>query len=606
MVKDNNRSINLNGKVPDWRHIKNGRLISGIEFYADQPYIVKTDDGAWLCVVTTGAGKEGESGQHVVTMRSTDMGRTWSETVDVEPPDGPEASYAVVAKVPSGRIYCFYNHNTDNIRSIKADVSEWMPDGVCKRVDSLGHFVYKYSDDHGCSWSEKRYDIPVREFEIDRNNVYNGKIRFFWNVGKAFTYDNAAYVSLHKVGGFGEGFFTRSEGVLLKSENVMTEKDPEKITWETLPDGDRGIRTPPGGGKISEEHSYSVLSDGTFYSVYRSIDGHPVCSYSRDKGHTWETPRYKRYADGRLIKHPRAANFAWKLNNGKFLYWFHNHGGTWYDDRNPVWVCGGIEEDGPNGKVIKWTQPEILIYDDDSYVRMSYPDMVEEDGKVYISETQKFDARVHEIPNDFLEKLWNQFDNENCEEDGLVLKCCPDNMGNAEIKMPELPVFNERDNDSHAYGAKDLRNGFSIDLTARFDSLEKGSIIFDSRNDEEEGILVRTSGDCTVEIVLNDGRTCNSWKCDPGILKTRGTHHVGIVVDAGPKIITFIVDGKVCDGGEYRQFGWGRFSSELHHANGSDTARIGSDSVCVKEFRIYNRALMNSEIIGNYKALKNK
>ena len=72
--------------------------------------------------------------------------------------------------------------------------------------------------------------IPVREMAIDRENVYGGKVRFFWNVGKPFTQDGSAYVSLHKVGGFGEGFFTRSEGVLLKSENILTEKDPEEIT----------------------------------------------------------------------------------------------------------------------------------------------------------------------------------------------------------------------------------------------------------------------------------------------------------------------------------------------------------------------------------------
>ena len=32
----------------DWRHIVNGSVIPD-EFYADQPYVVKTDDGAWLC-----------------------------------------------------------------------------------------------------------------------------------------------------------------------------------------------------------------------------------------------------------------------------------------------------------------------------------------------------------------------------------------------------------------------------------------------------------------------------------------------------------------------------------------------------------------------------
>jgi hypothetical protein len=115
--------------------------------------------------------------------------------------------------------------------------------------------------------------------------------------------------------------------------------------------------------------------------------------------------------------------------------------------------------------------------------------------------------------------------------------------------------------------------------------------------------IVKT--DDGVEIVLSDGRTQNSWTCDRGILEEGKTHHIGIVVDAGPRIITFVIDGKVCDGGEYRQFGWGRFSQHLRHANGSGTAQINSEGrVTVKEINIYDRALMNSELIGNYKSKK--
>ena len=40
----------------DPRHIVNAPVIPD-EFYADQPYVVKTDDGAWLCVITTGLAR---------------------------------------------------------------------------------------------------------------------------------------------------------------------------------------------------------------------------------------------------------------------------------------------------------------------------------------------------------------------------------------------------------------------------------------------------------------------------------------------------------------------------------------------------------------------
>lgn len=589
--------------IPDPRHIAHGREIPS-KGYCDQPYVVKTDDGAWVCIMTTGSGREGESGQHIVAMRSTDCGQTWSSPVALEPVDGPEASYAVLLKTPSGRICAFYNHNTDNVRKVKADNPPYK-DGYCYRVDSLGHFVFKYSDDHGRTWSQKRYDIPMRDMAIDRENADGGALKYFWNVGKAFATDCAAYVSLHKVGGFGEGFFTRSEGVLLKSENLLAETDPEKITWETLPDGDAGLRTPPGGGPIAEEHSYSVLSDGSFYCVYRTIDGHPACAYSRDEGRTWSVPQYKTHADGRRMKHPRAANFAWRCENGHFLYWYHNHGGRFirehpnrrsiaYNDRNPVWLCGGVEADGPDGKVIRWSQPEIALYDDDPYIRMSYPDLVEENGRYFLTETQKEIARVHEIDAEILKGLWQP--PTDIAHEGCVLECVgkiPDSA-----PMPDLPVFNVRDAGS-PYSQKDLRAGFAMDLWIRFDIVKPEQILLDTRLENGQGFCVRTTSRDTVEIALSDGRTENRWDSDPGLFHPGQKHHLGIVVDGGPKIITFIVNGILCDGGDFRQFGWGRFSPHLRHANGSQTLRIGSP---VQSLRIYNRHLRTAEIIGNYRA----
>jgi len=408
----------LPAQVDDPRNIKSGSLIPD-EGYSDQPYVVKTNDGAWLCVITTGPGNEGAGGQHVVTRRSMDLGKTWSPAVDVEPPDGPEASYAVLLKVPSGRVYVFYNHNTDNVRQVIGEKPAYK-DGFVRRVDSLGHFVFKFSDDHGVTWSPKRYDVPLRDFAIDRKNPYGGKLKFFWNVGKAFTLGGAGYVPIHKVGGFGEGFFTSSEGALVRSGNILTERDPEKLRWETLPDGDIGLRTPAGGGPIAEEQSFSVLSDRSLFCVYRTIDGHSAYTYSRDGGRTWDAPQYMRYADGRLMKHPRAANFAWRCANGKFVYWFHNHGGRFirehpnrrtiaYEDRNPVWLVGGVEADSPQGRIVRWSQPEIGLFDDDPYIRMSYPDLIEDGGKYFLTETQKDVARVHEIDPALLDGMWEQF-----------------------------------------------------------------------------------------------------------------------------------------------------------------------------------------------------
>lgn len=592
----------------DPRHIANGHEIP-TETYSDQPYIVQTTDGAWLCVMTTGAGLEGEAGQHIITTRSTDRGRTWSPPVDVEPPDGPESSYAVLLKTPGGRIFCFYNYNGDNLRTVRADEPPYA-NGICHRVDTLGHFVFKISDDGGRSWSQERWRIPVRNFAIDRANPYGGDLQFFWNVGKPFVHQGAAYVSLHKVGGFGEGFMTSSQGVLVRSDNLLTAADPAEITWETLPEGEIGLRTPPGGGPVSDEQSTVVLSDGTFYCVYRTVDGHPAYTRSRDGGRTWDEPCYQAYADGRLMKHPRAANFVWKCRNGRYLYWFHNHGGRFirehpqrhtvaYQDRNPVWLCGGVEVDTPGGKTIAWSQPEIVLYDDDPWIRMSYPDLVEEAGRYFLSETQKDVARVHELDAMLLHGLWSQLTGAaQTERDPLLTLPHPGVSMPAAAPLPELPLFTRRSHRAD-HGTDDLRAGFTLELRVRLDALTAGQTLLDNRTADGRGFCVRTDARGALELVLNDGRCESRWACDAGLLRPKHDHHVVIIVDGGPKLITFVVDALLCDGGEERQFGWGRFNPHWRGPSGDDALRIGTS---VRGLRMYATALRTAEAIGNFRA----
>lgn len=583
--------------IPDPRHLSTGRVIP-TETYSDQPYVVKTADGAWLCVVTTGKSLEGEPGQHVVSMRSTDQGQTWSEPVELEPADGPEASYAVLLATPGGRVYCFYNHNSDNLREVLADDPPFAG-RLCRRVDSLGYFVCKYSDDGGRTWSGRRYPIPVREMDIDRHNPYGGRVRFFWNVGRPFVHAGAAYVPLTKVGGFGIGFFTRTEGVLLRSPNLLVEPSPEKHVWETLPEGDFGLRTPVGGGPIAEEASYSVLSDGSFFAVYRTVEGHPACSYSRDGGRTWDEPRYLTYADGRRVKHPRAANFAWRCANGNYLYWFHNHGGDDYEDRNPVWLSGGVEADGPTGRVIAWSPPEIVLYDDDPYVGISYPDLIEEDGRYFLTETQKHRARVHALDPALLEGLWAQGQSREVAREGLLLELpIKGEAMPTMVPAPRLPSFLARDYSRPDMGTRDLREGFTLDLWLCLSSLEPGQVILDSRSSTGRGFCLQTAESGTVEIGLCDGRTDNRWGCDPGLLQPGTRQHVAVTVAGGPKVISFVIDGRLCDGGDGRQFGWGRFSPNLRGVEGGEMLRIGTQ---VERLRVYGRALRTSETVANWR-----
>jgi len=595
------------GIPANWRNIASGWTIPD-EDYADQPYIVKADDGAWVCVITTADGHEGATSQHVVATRSTDFGRTWSPLISIEPSGPPESSYATLLKTPSGRLYAFYNYNKDNLRAVKRT------DGVMeKRVDTLGYFVFKFSDDHGKTWSKDRYEIPVRETAVDRANIFGGKVRFFWHVGRPLLHQGAAYVTLHKVGNFGPTFMTKSEGNFLRSDNLLTERDPTKIRWETLPDGDVGLRSPL--GEIAEEHSIVALSDGSLFTVYRTETDHPAQAYSRDHGHTWTKPEFMTYGPGlRKVKHTRAANFVWNAGNGRYLYWFHNHGGfTFANQRNPAWLAAGHEVDTPAGKAIAWSEPEILLYDDDWTVRMSYPDFVADAGRYFITETQKTIARVHEVPAAFLEMLWNQHTANTVTQQGLVVDGGPAVERNARpLKLPRLPDL----------GSTKEREGggFTIEFSVKLNSSEGGQTLIDARDENGNGFAVVTTDRGTVQLSLrgalgpsstssfsSDVRDFGlgeiSWDCDPGLLKVGAWQHFGIVVDGGPKTISFVVDGKLNDGGDRRQFGWARFPPELRTIAATDRVtlapRLRGE---LRQVRIYDRALRTSEMIGNWRA----
>ena len=562
----------------DNRNVRSGYPIP-VSNYSDQPYVVKTDDGGWLMVVTTGVGTEGSKGQHIASAKSFDCGKTWSEPVCVESPENPESSYAVLYKTSYGRVYCFYNYNAENRRFVLVDPG-WLADEKCYRVDSQGSFVYKYTDDNGKTWSDKWYEIPQRVMATDRSNPYGGKVLYFWNVGKPFTLDNRAFVPLYKIGGLKDTFMYKTEGVLLKCDNINTERDASKLHWETLPDGDHGIKVPREVSDVSEEHSFVTLSDGSIFCVFRTVSGNSYCAYSRDKGHTFTVPEKMTYADGRPMRHPRAANFIWKCQNGKYLYWYHNHGGKTYDDRNPVWLSGAVEYAAADGMRLKFSQPEILLYDPDVMIRMSYPDMIEEGGAYYFTETQKCLARTHKAETSLIEGLWSQFDKEGERKHGIVLQ-----NGSA---MPELRPFIERDytaNDNHSV---DTGASFSLLLTADFD---KPGVLFSTMTQDHRGMEAAFDGEKIV-FTLGDGRRTNVFYSDKAPLAAKGVHTVVVQVDAGSRVVSMMIDRKVCDGADERQFGYGWFDRSLLHANGNQTAFVG-EQVCLAE--LFPNGLTNSE-----------
>jgi len=166
--------------------------------------------------------------------------------------------------------------------------------------------------------------------------------------------------------------------------------------------------------------------------------------------------------------------------------------------------------------------------------------------------------------------------------------------------MPSLPALLCRDN----LKCKDLRAGFTLEVRFRLDRLDAGQALLDNLTEEGNGFRLQTCDNGALELVLCDGRSESRWKCDPELVGTNRDHHAVVIVDGGPKLILFVVDGVLCDGGEQRQFGWGRYNPSLRSAQGAPNLRIGGNfQGNISLARIYNRALRVSEAIGNWRSI---
>ena len=587
---------------PDWRRFSEGFEIPS-EGYCDQPYVVVTRDGGWLCVMTTGPGREGDRGQHVVATRSTDRGRTWTPLVSIEPSDGPEASWAMPLITPSGRVYVFYTYNRDNLRDNGALT------GRRSRVDTLGYYAYKYTDDGGRTWSRERYYIPLRNLYFDYKNPLGKDVHFFWGIGKPIVDRGDVFLGAAKIAYFGYGFMPEDRGIILHSPNLLTEPDPRKHRWVMLPEGDQGLGSVD--GPVCDEHNLVALSDGTLYVMARTVEGHPVHYYSHDRGRTFTAPEYARYSPGgRLIRHPRACPRIWKTANGRYLFWFHNNGHRWYSSgeaagsRNLAWLSGGVEIGGK----LHWSQPELVRYVDNFLEGCSYPDLIEQDGRYYLTATQKTEARVGEIPAEWLETLWSQFERKEVARDGLAADYRADSLcPGSSLPMPRLPNL--------ASGG-----GFTLELRLRMVYADPNQILFDSTGEDGAGVRVRTVWRHALEISISDGKRSFSWRTDPGLVGPDAPHSAAFIVDGGPKLLSVVVDGQLCDGGssDARKYGYGRFHQSVFHARGrierrqeigdvtgGPEFRVLPDALPRTELlglRIYRRAVMTTEAIGNWRA----
>lgn len=562
-------------RAADPRNLSNGLHIPS-QGYADQPYVVVTSNGTWVCTLTTGKGLEGQQGQHVVATVSKDQGKTWSELIDIEPETGPEASWVTPLITPSGRIYAFYTYNGDNVVTLPNSDKR-------VRSDTHGWYAFRYSDDEGATWSAQRYRIPLRVTDVDRGNPWRGEVCHFWGIDKPKVKDGKVYFAFTKLGKF---FMLDGEGWVIEASNLLDERDPDKLVFRLLPDGERGIRN-PALGSVQEEHNLVPLAKSDLLCVFRLEGGTPGQSYSRDNGVTWSLPEPMSYGPGkRVLKTPRACPKLFMTSEGKYLFWYHNHGGKLWAGRNPAFLAGGVlKDDG----FIHWSEPEIALFDPNPAIRMSYPDLIEQDGRFWLTETQKTVARVHAVDRALLDGLWSQATVNTVCTNGLVLEKA--NAGDT----PARPTVPSNFGDLS-------RGGLSVELWARLAAVVPGQTLFSTLEKNGQGVRVVTSelaGQPTLAIELGDGQRTVLWHTDPGVVQAGKMLHVVFICDFSAAVVTVVADGVFCDGGSARPYGWGRIPLEMGDVKGAFQAALDAS---VKGLRLYARPLRTTEAVGNFRA----
>jgi hypothetical protein len=223
--------------------------------------------------------------------------------------------------------YVIFTCNAGNITT--------MPESnVSCRCQLVGGQWMRWTDDGGETWSSTLLSVPIRVTSIDRGNPWHGATLQGWSVSKPIVLPSGAVLLPYtKVGQYLQGH-TRTWA--LRSDNILTEPDPAKVSWSTWPAGDGGPTEgcgPIDGGDIAEEGGVLGLGGHRVLYIYRTANGWLNECVSADDGKSW-TPRRVAYAAGGHLKGPRGPLTARRLESGEFLLLYFNNGWPGYSGAN--------------------------------------------------------------------------------------------------------------------------------------------------------------------------------------------------------------------------------------------------------------------------------
>ena len=207
-----------------------------------------------------------------------------------------------------------------------------------------------------------------------------------------------------------------------------------------------------------------------------------------------------------------------------------------------MWLTAGYEVNG----TVLWSQPELVLYDRNRTKGHGYPDLITDTttGAVYITEAYKWkpyaEAKTHPVPPSLIAALYSQPTVRTVASSGLVISFTAPAVA---IPAGSLPNFSQ-------YPCE--RYGLTIDLWVHpLPSTSALTVLFDAttKADGAWGVKLVAWGNGTHQISMTDtsGRVA-SWSTDPTCsarLTAAGAHHIAVVADGGPKMVIFLVDGRV-------------------------------------------------------------
>jgi len=656
--KKNNQSINKNSNevFKDARDISNG-IIMLEQIYTDQPYCTQMPWNSsstirWVCVVTVNnyIGKNGQSeggyGEHVVSIYSDNLGITWSKPVSIElaPPSQVPSAYGNIVAANfciNGikRLYSIYNFNYDNITNVTG------------RNDELGYFYMKYSDDGGVSWSNDRYRVPYPQTWIDRNNnPFHGKTNIMWTVDHIKIKNNIVYFAFTKIGNYIQN--PPEEIYIQSSSNLLTASNPKDIVWDMLPKNDHGITCPmnyncnktameeghvlplstiPNRMIVMARTSMGYLATATRDENLQPIDGDNNTRIARYWNNTLSNqttliPLNNVTAENGQtvmsgVKHPRGPFTPKEIMPGIWIMLYYNNGGGGSYGRDPYFLTIGrevivTELTGIKKPEILWSQPEIIIYDREYIGGTSgggYPDFIfvpatgnsasNVTPEVYITTAQKA------LPHPAKSRCYLIKVNSN-----LLNGLLEQHISTSMLKRSILSLNNLKSmNIPHSLSALPAtgqvstsnQQGFTFVFTiSNHNKLSKsGNIIFSNNyiqlivgNGKDDSKLLNFSYFDGYGSNFN-GRTGDMCT---GLIMNDNTHHIAIVADGGPNIVSFIIDGVYCDDSWswIPQTGMSVIPSTANFQVNSQTNDYGGT---VTSLDVYNVALRTSEVISLYR-----